>query len=87
MLFEHFCNKFSYLVFLTHAYGFRYNVVSLIAELRRERYLADLIYAISALNLAITVQRFKNRATEYYISAISRLRGIVESKEIKGSED
>jgi hypothetical protein len=87
VLFEHFRDKFSYLVFPTHARGFRHNVIGLMAELRRERCLADLIYAVSALNLATTVQRFENRATEYYVSAISRLRGMVERKEIEGSED
>jgi hypothetical protein len=74
-------------VFLIYVRGFRYNIVGLIAGPRRERYLADLIYTVSVLNLVITVQRFENKATEYYTSAISRLRGIVESKEIEGLED
>jgi hypothetical protein len=87
VLFEHFRSKFSYLVLPTLARGFRHTLVSLMAELRRERCLADVLYAVSAVNLATTAQRFETRATEYYVSAISRLRGIVERKEIEGSED
>lgn len=87
VLFEHFRDKFSYLVVPTHARGFRHNFVRMMAELRRERCLADLIYAVAAVNLATTAARFEHLATEYYVSAISRLRGMVERKEIEGSED
>lgn len=90
---EHFLHRYfnetyTPLVFQRYAHpAFRTNSLDVVTGSKKVRCIMDLVSAISAMHLSSKMTRYNRISTEYYVSSISSLRTMVDSREIEGSED
>jgi hypothetical protein len=88
VLYTYFNDRFTPLIVQAYAHpGFRLVSIRYLSELRKVRCIMDMVLAISAQHLAHTQSRFNRLSTEYYVSAITNLRTMVDKRELEGSED
>lgn len=88
VLFTYFNEKFTPLIVQTNAHpGYRLGSLNQSSGLIRVKCVHELVLAIAAQHLAHIQSRFNRLSTEYYISAIANLRGMVDKREVEGSED